>query len=161
MRTSSELYYALVACDEGRIPHDGRFCYPSVQEDTAMKTLAIGLLALLTVVAGGCGKAREAQMAAENAPTANVAGTWTGSAGTGGVFAPVTLTLVQNGTDLSGNIMVGGRPDLNGAVKGNVKGETVNLTLPTVKLGQMFVKQQNTMTGEVVGGLPVTLRRGQ
>jgi len=25
----------------------------------------------------------------------------------------------------------------------------------------MFVKQQNTMTGEVVGGLPVTLRRGQ
>ena len=108
-----------------------------------MKTLGIGLLALLTVVSAGCGKAREAQMAAENAPTANVAGTWTGSAGTGGVFAPVSLTLAQNGTDLSGNITVGGRSDLNGAVKGTVKGETVNLTLPTVKLGQLLVKQQN------------------
>src|SRR5215470_8759477 len=126
MRTSSELYYALVACDEGRIPHDGRFCYPSVQEDTAMKTLAIGLLALLTVVAGGCGKAREAQMAAENAPTANVAGTWTGSAGTGGVFAPVTMVLAQNGTDVTGNVSVGGRPDLSGPVKGTVKGEVLN-----------------------------------
>jgi hypothetical protein len=126
-----------------------------------MKTLAIGLLALLTIVAAGCGTAREQQMAAENAPTANVAGTWTGSAGTGGVFAPVSLTLAQSGTDLSGNITVGGRPDLNGPVKGMVKGETVNLTLPTVKLGQLLVKQQNTMQGEVVGGLPVTLRRGQ
>ena len=126
-----------------------------------MKTLAIGLLALLTVASAGCGKAREAQLSAENAPTANVAGTWSGSAGTGGVFSPVTLVLAQNGTDLSGNITVGGRQDLNGPVKGTVKGETVNLSLVTVKLGQMLVKQQNTMTGEVVGGLPVTLRRGQ
>ena len=126
-----------------------------------MRTLAIGLLMLLTVVSARCGTAREQQAAAENAPTANVAGTWTGSAGTGGVFAPVTLALTQNGTDLSGNIAVGGRTDLSGPVKGTVKGTTVNLTLPTVKLGQMLVKQQNTMTGEVVGGLPVTLRRGQ
>jgi hypothetical protein len=126
-----------------------------------MKTLAIGLLALLTVVAAGCGAAREAQMAAENAPTANVGGTWTGSAGTGGVFMPVTMTLAQNGTAVSGNIDIGGRSDLSGAVKGIVKGETVNLTLETVKLGQMLVKQQNTMTGEVGPGLPTTLRRTQ
>jgi len=126
-----------------------------------MKTFAIGLLMLLTVVVAGCGTAREQQAAAENAPTANVAGTWAGSAGTGGVFAPVTLTLAQNGTDLSGNMTIGGRSDLDGPVKGTVKGVTVNLSLPTVKLGQMLVKQQNTMTGEVVGGLPVTLRRGQ
>ena len=126
-----------------------------------MRIFVVGLLALLTVVSAGCGAAREAQMAAENAPTANVAGSWTGSAGTGGVFAPVALTLTQNGTDLSGNITVGGRPDLNGPVKGTVKGTTVNLSLATVKLGQMLVNQQNTMTGEVVGGLPVTLRRAQ
>jgi hypothetical protein len=100
-------------------------------------------------------------MAAENAPTANVAGTWTGSAGTGGVFMPVTMTLAQNGTDVSGNIAVGGRSDLTGPVKGNVKGEVLNLSLETVKLGQMFVKQQNTITGEVAGGMPVTLRRMQ
>jgi len=37
----------------------------------------------------------------------------------------------------------------------------LNLSLETVKLGQMFVKQQNTITGEVAGGMPVTLRRMQ
>jgi hypothetical protein len=125
-----------------------------------MKTLAIGFLAVLVVVSAGCGKAREAQMAAENAPTANVAGTWTGSAGTGGVFAPVTLNLAQNGTDVTGNISVGGRSDLSGPVKGTVKGEVLNLSLATVKLGQMMAKQ-GTITGEVSGGLPVTLRRAQ
>ena len=125
-----------------------------------MRMLAIGLLALLSVVAAGCGKAREAQMAAESAPTANVAGTWTGSAGTGGVFAPVTLVLAQNGTDVNGNISVGGRSDLSGPVKGTVKGEVLNLSLATVKLGQMFARQ-GTISGEISGGLPVTLRRAQ
>jgi hypothetical protein len=126
-----------------------------------MKILAIGLLALLAGASAGCGAAREAQQAAANAPTANIAGTWSGSAGTGGVFTPVTMTLAQTGTDVSGNINIGGRPDLSGPIKGTVQGELVNLTLPTVKLGPMMVKQQNTIQGEVVGGLPVTLRRAQ
>jgi len=125
-----------------------------------MRMLAIGLLALLSVVSAGCGKAREAQMAAESAPTANVAGTWTGSAGTGGVFAPVTLVLAQSGTDVNGNISVGGRTDLSGPVKGTVKGEVLNLSLATVKLGQMFARQ-GTISGEISGGLPMTLRRAQ
>ena len=110
-----------------------------------MKTWAIGMLVVLGIVSAGCGTQRAAQQAAESAPTANVAGTWTGSAGTGGVFVPVTMNLTQNGTD----------------VGGNVKGEVLNLSLETVKLGQMFVKQQNTITGEVAGGMPVTLRRMQ
>jgi len=126
-----------------------------------MKTLAIALLALLEATSAGCGAAREAQQAAANAPTANIAGTWSGSAGTGGVFTPITMTLAQTGTDVSGNINVGGRPDLSGPIRGTVQGELVNLSLVTVKLGQMMVKQQNTMIGEVVGGLPVTLRRAQ
>jgi hypothetical protein len=137
-----------------------RLCYPNGQEELTMKILAIGLLALLAAAAAGCGKAREAQLAAESAPTANVAGTWTGSAGTGGVSAPVTLTLAQNGTDVSGNIAVGGRTDLSGPVKGTVKGEVLNLSLATVKLGQMFARQ-GTISGEVSGGLPVNLRRAQ
>src|SRR2546426_5439517 len=62
-----------------------------------MKTPPIVLLALLSVVAAGCA-ARQAEMAAATAPTANLAGVWTGSAGTGGVFVPVTLTLTQSGT---------------------------------------------------------------
>jgi hypothetical protein len=125
-----------------------------------MKILAVGLLGLLVVASAGCGKAREQQMAAESAPTANVAGTWTGSAGTGGAFYPVTMILAQTGTDVSGTVNVGGRTDLSGAVKGTVKGEVLNLSLETVKLGQMLARQ-GTITGEISGGVPMTLRRAQ
>ena len=125
-----------------------------------MKILVVGLMVLLAAVTAGCGAAREAQQAAANAPTANVAGTWTGSAGTGGVSAPITLTLTQNGTNLAGNIDVGGRMDLSGPVKGTVQGEIVKLSLSTVTLGQMIAKG-GAMTGEVSGGLPATLRKVQ
>lgn len=125
-----------------------------------MKTWAIGILVLLGIVSAGCGTQREAQRAAEAAPTANVAGTWTGSAGTGGVFVPVTMNLTQNGTDVGGNVSVGGRPDLSGPVKGTVTGEVLNLSLATVRLGQMMAKQ-GTISGEISGGLPMTLRRAQ
>jgi hypothetical protein len=125
-----------------------------------MKMLSIAVLVLLAAVSAGCGAAREAQQAAANAPTANVAGTWTGSAGTGGVSAPVTLVLTQTGTNLAGNITVGGRMDLSGPVTGTVQGEIVKLSLSTVTLGQMIAKG-GTMSGEVSGGLPATLRRVQ
>jgi hypothetical protein len=125
-----------------------------------MKILAIGFLALLAAASAGCGAAREAQQAAANAPTANVAGTWTGSAGTGGVSVPINLTLAQTGTDLSGNISVGGRPDLSGPVKGTIQGEIVKLSTSTMTLGQMIAKG-GVMSGEVSGGLPTTLRRAQ
>jgi hypothetical protein len=125
-----------------------------------MKIFVVGLIVLLAAVTAGCGAAREAQQAAANAPTANVAGTWTGYAGTGGVSAPITLTLTQNGTNVSGNITVGGRMDLSGPVKGTVQGEIVKLSLPTVTLGQMIAKD-GTMSGEVSGSLPATLRRVQ
>jgi hypothetical protein len=125
-----------------------------------MKILAIGFLALLATASAGCGAAREAQQAAANAPTANVAGTWTGSAGTGGVSVPINMTLAQTGTDVSGNISVGGRPDLSGPVKGTVQGEIVKLSTSTVTLGQMIAKG-GVMSGEVSGGLPTTLRRAQ
>jgi hypothetical protein len=125
-----------------------------------MKILAIGFLALLAAASAGCGAAREAQQAAANAPTANVAGTWTGNAGTGGVSVPINMTLAQTGTNVSGNISVGGRPDLSGPVKGTVQGEIVKLSLPSVTLGQMIAKG-GVMSGEVSGGLPTTLRRVQ
>jgi hypothetical protein len=125
-----------------------------------MKMLSIAVLVSLAAVSAGCGAAREAQQAAANAPTANVAGTWTGSAGTGGVSAPVTLVLTQTGTNLAGNITVGGRIDLSGPVTGTVQGEIVKLSLSTVTLGQMIAKG-GTMSGEVSGGLPATLRRAQ
>ena len=125
-----------------------------------MTRLAMTFLVLVCAVSAGCGAARQAEKAAADAPTANVAGTWSGSAGTGGVFAPITMTLAQNGTNVSGNISVGGRPDLSGAVTGTVQGELLNLTLPTVKFGELMAKQ-GTITGEISGGLPMTLRRSQ
>ena len=112
------------------------------------------------VLVSACGSSATAPTSTSTTP-ANIAGTWTGSAGTGGVFMPVTMTLAQTGTSVSGTISVGGRTDLSGPIKGTVQGELLNLTLPAVRLGQMMVKQQNTITGEVAGGMPVTLRRAQ
>lgn len=124
------------------------------------RALTLALLSVVVAATLGCGAAREAQMAAANAPTADVNGTWSGSAGTGGQFAPVTMNLTQSGTAVNGQISIGGRPDLSGAVKGSVQGELINLSLERVTLGQMRVKD-NTMTGEVSGGLPATLRRSR
>jgi len=123
-----------------------------------MKTPMIVVLVLCGVVAAGCAAARKAEMEAASAPTANVAGQWTGSAGTGGVFIPVTLTLAQTGTAVTGTISVGGRPDLSGGVKGTVQGELLNLSLQTVTLGELRARQ-GTISGEVSGGLPLNLRR--
>jgi len=125
-----------------------------------MQTPIIVLLVLLSSVVAGCGAARLAAMEAANALTANVSGTWRGFAGTGGVSVPVTLTLAQTGTAVSGNIDVGGRPDFSGSVKGSVQGELVKLALPTTTLGELRAKQ-DTMTGEPFGGLPLTLRRSR
>jgi hypothetical protein len=125
-----------------------------------MKTTAIGLLVLFGIAVSGCGTAREAQQAAANAPTANVAGTWTGSSTTGGSFVPITLTLGQTGTDLTGSISVGGRPDISGAVKGSVQGELVRLSLDRPSSAVSLLAKQDTMTG-MLFGLQVTLRRTQ
>ena len=124
-----------------------------------MKTPTIVLLALLSVVAAGCA-ARQAEMAAASAPTANMVGAWTGSAGTGGVFVPVTLTLTQNGTAVKGTISVGGRPDYSGDVTGSVQGELLKLALQNTTLAELRVKQ-DTITGEPFAGLPLNLRRSR
>ena len=124
------------------------------------RALTLALLAVLVAASLGCGAAREAQMAAANAPTADVNGTWSGSAGTGGQFVPITMNLTQSGTAVNGQISIGGRPDLSGAVKGSVQGELIKLSLERATLGEMRVRD-NTMTGEVSGGLPATLRRSR
>jgi len=115
------------------------------------------LLALLCIAMIGCAAAREEQKAAMNAPTANVAGTWTGNAGQGGSSLPVTMTLAQTGTNLTGNISVAGRPDVSGTVKGTVTGELVNLSTATTTFAQLRA-QQDTMTGQSSIG-QVILRR--
>jgi hypothetical protein len=115
-------------------------------------------LALCGVLAG-CGTAQQAQRAA-NAPTANVSGVWTGSARTGETFMPVTMTLTQSGTTVTGDMSVGGRSELTGGVQGSVQGELLTLSLERVTLGELTV-EQDTMSGQVFAGLPVSLRRSK
>lgn len=123
------------------------------------RATTVVLLALFCVAALGCAAAMEEQKAAASAPTANAAGTWTGTAGSGGTTVPITLTLTQNGTNVSGNLSVAARPDLSGPVTGTVQGELVKLSLATTTFAQMRV-QQDTMTGQASVG-PVNLRRSR
>jgi hypothetical protein len=120
--------------------------------------LAFVFMALCGVLAAGCAAVQRAQMA--GAPTANVSGVWTGSAKTGATFMPVTMTLTQNGTAVTGDMSVGGRSELTGGVKGSVQGELLTLSLERVTIGELTVKQ-DTMSGQVFAGLPVSLRRSR
>jgi cytoskeletal protein CcmA (bactofilin family) len=115
------------------------------------------LLTLLCIAVVGCAAAREEQKAALSAPTANVAGTWTGNAGTSSESRPVTLTLNQTGTNVTGNLSIAGRPDLSGPIKGAVQGEIVKLSTATATFAQLRA-QQDTMTGQMEIG-QVILRR--
>jgi hypothetical protein len=116
--------------------------------------LTFVFLALCGVLAG-CGTAQQAQR-----PTANVSGVWTGSARTGETFMPVTMTLTQSGTTVTGDMSVGGRFELTGGVTGSIEGELLTLSLERVTLGELTVKQ-DTMSGQVFAGLPVSLRRSK
>ena len=123
-----------------------------------MRATTVGLLALFCIAAVGCAAVKE-EKALANAPTANVVGTWTGNAGSGGVSVPVTMTLGQTGTDVTGNVTVAARPDLSGPVKGAVQGELLKLSLATATFSQLEVKG-DTMTGMTSVG-QVILRRSK
>jgi hypothetical protein len=127
-------------------------------EGVTMRVTTVVLLALFCLAAVGCG-AMEQQKTAASAPTADAAGTWTGWAGSPRVSLPVTLTLEQSGTNVKGDLSVGGRPDLSGPVTGTVQGELVKLSLATATFAQMRI-QQDTMSGEGSAG-PVNLRRSK
>ena len=125
-----------------------------------MRTNAILSLTLLAVVLTGCA-AWEARQAALDAPNADVAGTWAGKTTGDGKFLPITLTLAQTSTDVTGMMNIGGRPDLSGRVTGSIKGEllTLSLTNPT-RFGDIWVQQDNMMTSNAFG-LHFTLRRSR
>jgi hypothetical protein len=127
-----------------------------------MKAPAILFLALLAVVSTGCSSAWEARQAALNAPTSDVGGTWTGNTTGEDKPYPVTLTLEQAGTDVTGMMRIGGRPDLSGRVRGTVRGEVLQLSLTTAAHagGELWVQQDNLMTSNAFG-LHFTLRRSK
>jgi len=117
------------------------------------------LVVLCSALTAGCAATSRGLVSA-NAPTANVSGVWTGSAATRGTFVPVTMTLTQNGTSVTGDMSVGGWSDLTGGVTGSIQGELLTLSLARLTLGELTVKQ-DSMTGQVSAGLPVNLRRSK
>jgi hypothetical protein len=122
----------------------------------AMKTLSFLALTLIVTCLAGCASGGAPQAA--GGPPANVAGTWSGgTVGAGGV--PATLQLAQNGSAVTGNIDIGGRPDMSGPIKGSVDGNTVRFKLDTGygSTGELSVNG-NTITG-FVAGTGVSLQR--
>jgi len=125
-----------------------------------MRLALVLIMTLCSALVAGCAAASRHQLASADALTANVSGVWTGSAASRGTFIPVTMTLTQNGTSVSGDMSVGGWSELTGGVTGSVQGERLTLSLERLTLGGLTVKH-DTMTGQVSAGLPVNLRRSK
>jgi hypothetical protein len=125
-----------------------------------MRLTIVLLTALTCALTAGCGVMARALVPAAHAPMANVSGVWTGRVETQGRLVPVTMTLIQTGADVAGDMSVGGWSRLTGGVKGSVQGELLTLSLDRVTLGELTVRE-DTMTGQVSAGLPVNLRRSK
>ena len=122
-----------------------------------MKATAIVLLALSCIAALGCAATREERMATTNTSTANVAGQWSGFVRSGGTSVPVTLSLNQDGANVTGNVTTGSDANLSGPVKGTIQGDRLRLSLADAKFSDLQVGRDN-MTGETSAG-PINLRR--
>jgi len=122
-----------------------------------MKATAIVFLALSCIAALGCTAAREERTAAASTSTADIAGQWSGFVQSGGTSVPVTLTLNQNGSNVTGNVTTGSDANLSGPVKGTVQGNRLKLSLSDATFSDLEVGR-DTMTGVTSAG-PINLRR--
>ena len=122
-----------------------------------MKATAIVLLALSCIAALGCTVAREEQTAAASTSTADIAGQWSGFVQSGGTSVPITLTLNQNGSNVTGNVITGSDANLSGPVKGAVQGNRLKLSLSDATFSDLQVGR-DTMTGVTSAG-PINFRR--
>ena len=122
-----------------------------------MKATAMVLLALSCIAALGCAATRQEQMAATNTSTADVAGQWSGFVRSGGTSVPVTLSLNQDGTNVTGNVTTGADANLSGPVKGTVQGDRLKLSLSDATFSDLQVGR-DTMAGATSAG-PINLRR--
>ena len=122
-----------------------------------MKATAMVFLVLSCIAALGCAATKEERMATTNTSTANVAGQWSGFVRSGGTSVPVTLSLNQDGTNVTGNVTTGSDANLSGPVKGTVQGGRLKLSLADATFSDLQVGR-DTMTGETSAG-PINLRR--
>ena len=121
-----------------------------------MKATAMALLALSCIAALGCAATREERMAATST-SIDVAGQWSGFVRSGGTSVPVTLSLNQTGTNVTGNVTTGSDANLSGPVKGTVQGDRLKLSLSDATFSDLQVGR-DTMTGATSAG-PINLRR--
>jgi hypothetical protein len=128
-----------------------------------MKSLPAVFIALVVVGAAGCaGGGGSATMA----PTVDVTGKWAGtftssSSGVGLAQGTIVLTLMQTGSQVTGNLVVTGHPwDHSGPFQGTVSGNMLRIVQPSKVIGTLTV-QGDRMSGDVQGGMSdrVTLQR--
>jgi len=116
------------------------------------------LMGAVLIVAAVAGCASTNAPATASGPPANAGGKWSGWAGVGAVSAPVSLQLTQDGANVTGNIDVGGAPDLSGPVSGTVQGNLLSLSLSNGRSFTPMTVKPDQISG-VIGAGPVSLRR--
>jgi hypothetical protein len=113
-----------------------------------MRTLSWVVIGLILVFGAGCASSSSPAASTTGTP-ANVAGSWNG-----GFYGPasnsVSMQLQQQGAAVTGTIQVGGRTDLDGPIKGTVRGNMIDFNLANGGSGTMQVSG-NTMSGTVSG----------
>jgi hypothetical protein len=127
------------------------------------KTVVGALLAVVMVATVGCaGSSGRSVSSGTSSPSAaaaapaNVNGVWSGYL-VGG--APVSMTLKQTGTDVKGNLSVGGRADLDGPVEGVVEGNTLKLRERSGFGSAPLLNVRGDQITGIVAGTTLDLRR--
>ena len=113
-----------------------------------MKTLSWVVIGLILVFGAGCASS-SSPAASTTGPPANVAGTWNGGF-YGAASNSVSMQLQQTGNAVTGTIQVGGRTDLDGGIKGTVRGNMLDYSLANGGSGTMQVSG-NTISGVISG----------
>jgi hypothetical protein len=118
------------------------------------------LLLSIVLVAGfvaGCAMARER---APVAPSVDVTGTWRGFWTYGSFSGAVTLTLQQTGSNVTGEVMVGGNSSNSGAIVGTVSGTDFSYRRRSgFTVTAYLIVNGDEMTGTGWTGARLTLRR--
>jgi hypothetical protein len=117
---------------------------------------------MVATVAAGCGSsgrsASTSSPSAAAATPANVNGEWSGYL-VGG--APVRMSLKQTGTNVKGDLSVGGRADLDGPIEGIVDGNTLKLRERSGFGSAPLLNVRGDQITGIVGGTTLDLRRAK
>lgn len=113
-----------------------------------MKAFSWIVIGLVLVFGAGCASSDKAA-APYSGPPVNVTGSWNGGF-YGALSNSVSMQLQQQGTAVTGNIDVGGRSDLSGAISGTVSGNMFSYRIANGGAGTMQVSG-NVISGTVSG----------